>query len=510
MNTHARYGRERVRKGVVHFLFGKGLSALTGVVILLLLVRELSVPEFAVYSVLLGFVEILSALAGLGLAHTVQRYVPELYAQHANRAFRGLVISTFCVRLAALSLAVGIAHAYAPYLAAFFNAAGWVAIFQIYLGVVWLRATNQFLFQLLESTLHQKMGQGAFVLSSFIRLVMLLWVVSFHALTLKNLILIELATELVCLLLLASGVIRVLGAAAPQPGEESFAAWWSRNAKRLIRFSVMSYLQHLAILPGTSSVSRIVAGGYLAAVSTAAFGLAQSVAEMVRRYMPAQFFAGLLRPVLVARFTESAEFSRVDHVLDIVFRVNFMLIGWLGVVVLAAGEDGLGFVTGGQYGHEAGRLILLMLVVLVMETQRSLLDLALQVVEHYEILIFSNLLLSSSVIMAIALTGYIGAYAIPLASLTGLVVSNLLIKWYLRKLGYSYSSNIVGRAALVFIVGGGVAFALAQVLVWWLSGLIAALIYPVLGYLLGVFHRDEIAQFRQLLAKPRGQVTVAA
>src|SRR3569833_3049005 len=175
MSAHARYGRERVRKGVVHFLFGKGLSALTGVVILLLLVRELSVPEFAVYSVLLGFVEILSALAGLGLAHTVQRYAPELYAQHANRAFRGLVISTFWMRLAALSLAVGIAYAYAPYLAAFFNAAGWVAIFQSYLGVVCLRATSQFLFQLLESTLHQKLGQGAFVVSSFIRLVMLLW-----------------------------------------------------------------------------------------------------------------------------------------------------------------------------------------------------------------------------------------------------------------------------------------------------------------------------------------------
>lgn len=504
-----RYSEERIRRGGVNFLLGKCLSALTGVAILPLLVHELTVPEFAVYSVLLGLVEVFTAVSGLGLVHTVQRYVPELYALHINRVFRGLMGFAVGIMLLVLSLTVSIAYVHAPYLARLFNAEHWTGIFQLYLGVIWLRVTTRFLFQLLESTLHQKMGQGAFAVSSFLQLTLLLCWVFFDELTLERVILTEFSTELVTLLILVAGVARVLGAAKPQPGEISFRLWWAGNVRRLTHFSLMAYLQHLAILPGTSSFNRLIAGGYLTVVSTAAFGLAQSVAEMVRRYMPAQFFAGLMRPVLVARYTESADFSRVNHVLDIVFRVNFLMIGWLGVMVLAVGTGGLNFLAGGQYDREAGILILLMLVVLVTETQRHLLDLALQVVEHYGILIFGNLLLSSSVIMAIVLISHIGVYAIPLASLTGLTASNLLVGWYLRKKGHAYSSSHMGRTALLVLAGGGVACALEQATAWWLSGLIAALVYPLLAYIFGVFHRDEVLQLRHLLVKPRSRKNTA-
>lgn len=48
----SRYGSERIGRGLMHFVLGKGVSAVAGVSAMLLVVRELSVESFAAYSVL--------------------------------------------------------------------------------------------------------------------------------------------------------------------------------------------------------------------------------------------------------------------------------------------------------------------------------------------------------------------------------------------------------------------------------------------------------------------------
>lgn len=101
-NLSTRYGDKRIKRGLMHFFLGKGVSAIAGLVAMLLVVRSLSIADFARYSVLVALVELFTAISGLGLVQVLLRYVPELYATFKTRALQKLFKYSFALRSAAL------------------------------------------------------------------------------------------------------------------------------------------------------------------------------------------------------------------------------------------------------------------------------------------------------------------------------------------------------------------------------------------------------------------------
>ena len=99
------YGAKRIRQGLRHLFLGKALTSIAGVGTMLLLVRELSLPDFAAYSILFGLVELVSAITGMGLIHVLTRYVPEAHASHRHGVTRRLVLTLTFTRFAILIVA---------------------------------------------------------------------------------------------------------------------------------------------------------------------------------------------------------------------------------------------------------------------------------------------------------------------------------------------------------------------------------------------------------------------
>ncbi|MEQ1558607.1 MAG: hypothetical protein ABL933_06645 [Methyloglobulus sp.] len=61
-----RYGSERIKRGLTHFMLGKGVSAVAGLGATLLVIRALPIESYAAYSVLIALVDVLETVAGLG------------------------------------------------------------------------------------------------------------------------------------------------------------------------------------------------------------------------------------------------------------------------------------------------------------------------------------------------------------------------------------------------------------------------------------------------------------
>lgn len=496
-----RYGADRVRSGIKYFIAGKVISSIAGFAGLVLVVRGLSVEAFADYSILIALVELLSALSGFGVLHALLRFVPELYGAHYQRALSRLVWGAIGFRTGLLFFLVLVAYGLTGQVAGPIGLSGAEAAYSAFLVVVLIRATAHLVSQVLESTLHQSYAQGGFTVAAVTRLAGLVYLGATGSLNLVNVIWVEALSEALGLAVMLVGVFRVIRIGGVDPAPEDDDRWLSANFRRVVRFGLSAYLQHLLILPYGGHTNRLIGGHLLASHPMAAFGFAQSLYEYGKRYLPAQLLIGLIRPVVLDRFVRTRDFVAANRTMTTVFKFNALLIGPALVYLPVAGVETLLLVSDGKYGPRAAPMLFVMALMLLLETVRMQLEVLVQAVERYDNLVPANLLLSLSVVPAVALLPVLGPIAFPLSNTLGLLVSNHWVIRMLRKQDYHYSYD---RATL-FRVAGIVLFGMAcgwvvkmTTGVWWLGG-IAALMGYVIAFL--VRGKEDIKQFRQVFAK---------
>jgi O-antigen/teichoic acid export membrane protein len=481
-----RYGHERIRRGLVNFVLGKGVSAAAGMIAMLLVIRALSVTSFAAYSVLIALVEILTAVSGLGLAHALLRYVPELYAKHFQVSLRRFVYGSVGLRTAVLLMAAAYAYLFADQLAPHIGLGQVINVFQVFLLVVLLRSSAQFLSQILESTLHQGNAQAAFSINQVTRLVGMFVLLSRGDVQLAHVIWVEVIGEAIGLVVMMYGVTQVVRVDSTSDQSDD-GSWLSSQWKQIAKFALAGYLQHLAITPYGGNTNRLVGGSMLNAGAMASYGFAQSLYEYLKRYMPAQLLVGLIRPVVVARYCERRDFSVAANMCERVLQINILLIVWALALLAVGGGDVLAIVSAGKYGSSAVVILSMLIFVLLLETQRQQLELLVQTVERYHFLISSNLLLSSSVILASVLLPWLGAVAFPAANAIGLIIGNAWVQHQMRAAGFYFRHDWFStlRIAALFACAVLIGEATKTLgLPWYGSMFVTFVVYGGLGYLL--------------------------
>jgi O-antigen/teichoic acid export membrane protein len=496
-----RYGRERIRRSLIHFLLGKGISSISGLVALLLVVRSLSVAEFATYSVLVAFVEIFTALTGVGFTHIVLRYVPELYALHLNRSLTRLVFWALLLRSFVLLVAIAATYLAAGHITAWFGLVGWDTAFKAYLLVAGLRITANFSFQILESMLHQGLAQLAFTLTAVSKLVLLGFSIQQNSLNLLQLITIETVAEAVGLTVLLFALVKSVRQSVTTTIAIEDANWLRDNLGRITKFGAAGYGQHLATMLYGGSPNRLLVGHLFDAPVVAAFGFAQSIIDFIRRYLPGQLLAGMVRPVLLARYASNKDYQDISKTVNLVFKTDFSLVG-MGIVFFGvSGETIVSLMSKGKYGGLASELILAMLVLLILEALRPLVELSLQALERNRVLLFTNALLSSSILLAFPLSGISGVFAVIWANLIGMFINLGLLLTYLKRmdcelrLDWRAFARLIAGILLGVILGRGLLFAGLD---WKVASGTAIIAYLVLLFISNIFAATEIQALRGL------------
>lgn len=451
---NARYGRERVTRGLTHFFVGKSVSALGGFFAMVLVVRGLTVADFASYSVLLALVEVFTAICGFGLSHVILRYVPELYVSYRSHALRTVVVRATALRSLGLFAALGLAWVASGLVASWIGLEGETLAFEAFLVVVAFRSTNQHLSLVLESTLHQGIAQAAFSLIALGRCLGMLWLLHEGTANLITVIWLEAVCELLAMLFMLGGIAWNLGRPTHRDCPEDDENWFQENRPRLIRFARSAYLQHLATLPFGGNTNRLVGGALFDDLLMARFGFAQSLYEYAKRYLPTQLLVGMIRPIVVSRYSTTRNFSAAAELCEQSFQMNLVLIAAMLALLVVCGKEVMMIVSGGKYGA-AGisvTVLAILLVLLAFETQRLVLEVLAQMVDHYEILIPSNIFLSASVLGGIVAFPWLGALGFPLANLLALLFANAWVIYRLRGLGYRYRHDWRGSLQSLLIL----------------------------------------------------------
>jgi len=328
-----------------------------------------------------------------------------------------------------------------------------VEVFKVFLLVVVFRTTSHFISQILESTLHQGISQFAFAVTSVFRLVGMFYLMQLDNAGLLEVIWVEVIADALGMLVMIGGVVNVIWRTAQdQASPADDDAWVMKNLRQIANLAVSGYVQHIIGMPFGSNANRLVGGHLFSNPVMANFGFAQSLYEYIKRYLPAQLLVGLIRPVVVARFSEKRDFLAAAATCERVVLLNMAIIFGIFSALAVGGRELLIWVSAGKYGLDALWVLIALLAVLALETHRLILEMLVQTVERYAILIPSNALLSLSILPAILFFPYLGAVGFPLINAVALICSNLWVKRQLAAEGYVIANKWLASIQLFYLM----------------------------------------------------------
>lgn len=441
------YDFAAVSRSLRHFLLGKSFAVVSAFAVLFLLARVLEPAAYAVYISLQALVVLIGRVSGFGVQKVMLRYLPELRATDNNAGAYRLLWQGTILRAALVGLMLLLAWWFLPSLGRAFGLEEWLWLVPWYLLLGFMRLMNQWTAAMLESFLWQREAQYSIAVGSVLKLTGVLIVGS--QLDLQAVVVIEFVSELVVLLLLAYGWMHRWQS---DPGRSDGSGdWWRENRRRALRFGFWGFLQNQSGLFYGSAPNRLVAAHYLPAPEVALFGLADNLINLVRRFMPTQLFIGLIRPVMVAKYSASQDFSQAAWIANLAYRLNLAILV-LGIALLVTfGEPLFDWLTGGKY-PAAAWLVAGLLVVMATEGMRTMVELMAQAVERNQVLFVSNLVQSASLLLAIPLVLTIGLWGLVVANLVGTVLANMVVVSRLRRHGHVFHLNL-RKAGIIFVYG---------------------------------------------------------
>lgn len=361
------YSLARARRSLAHFGAGKLLSAILGFVALLLAVRVMPTEQYGQFVALLAMLEIFYLLSGFGLATAVQRYVADYRIRASQRRFRQFVLSLLGLR-ALSALAGGVAVA--VWMNDIFEVLGMegarvapVALFLLLCVGTILRFTDE----LLPALLLQGQAQVSLLMRNLLKGG--LFFVTFYrgdVVLLEHAVWIEVASASLGLLLVAVTFLRYL-ARHQADGNDAYRP--SRMWSVCWRF----YLVQLIGQVYGANALKLLVMRLLGPEATGALGFAQSIVDMIRRYLPAHLLAGWVRPLMVSRYVASGDSQDIAQIAWMIFKINLIGIVPLAAIFALVGNEAGALASSGKF-PAAGPLFFWLSLLLVLETAHILIS----------------------------------------------------------------------------------------------------------------------------------------
>ena len=494
------YDGSRIRRSLVHFLTGKAFTAVSTVLVLLLLARALPKEDYATLIVFESLVALTGMAASFGINQTLLRYVPELRSANNSLALYRLIRNALLSRAWVFGLAVVGLAAAGPWLGGWLGFGRWSMLFPWFLLAGWAGLMWFLLAQVMESLMWQKTVQYTIAATAALRLGLLGASYLRGEADLVRVVVIEIICQSLTLGLLMLGLWH--NRRRDPLRHEGSLAWFGENRARISRYALSGYGFSLSTLLYGSQPNRAIAARFLPAQAMGDYGFADSLTNLFRRFLPSALLIGFIRPLYFARYAETGQLNYLERMANLIFRVNLIFLSGVVLVLLFFGGPVLDVLTDGKYGGTI-YLVTAMLGVLALESLRLQHALLCQTLERNGLLIYSNLILSGSLLASLPLLPVIGAWAIVLANLVGNVLAMAFIRIRLAPGGQAFrlDAPLILRALLSVGLAAALGYQIQHAGSLMLGGVAAMVAWLLLVGLLRPFSAEELTQVRGLLRR---------
>lgn len=436
----------RVKDAILHFLTGKTFSALAGFLTTILFARELVPAAYAAYAVMLGLSEITGMTSSLALHITAQRFIPELRVREQSMLLVRLISGILTVRILALAIAVWVLFLISPWVAQVFSLTDWIQELRLWALAVLSMVSFHFISILLEALLLQRIVKWLWMTVSALRLTLVLTaIIVGEALSLKQVVWIEVAAYGAGSIFSAISLVIWLRDSLHKEeiGDKNPNLWL-----RILNFSLLNYLRELMFLFSGHASNRLVVAKFLIPSQIATFGFAQSLSNIVKRYMPSFLLSNMINPVLMARFSEDNDHLELNRMANLIFKLNCFFLApiliWIGLM----GNHITDLLSKGKY-PDAGWILLVLIGLLFVGNHSSILEVHLRAAEKNRSLFISSFISALFLIPAVLLVAWLGIAGLLLSRFFGVLFRDAFLVITLRRKGFPYSLDISGLFRLV-------------------------------------------------------------
>lgn len=496
------YSTPRIRQNLRYFVTGRVLGALGTFAATVLVVRHLSVADYGVFTTAVGSSIVFGLTFGLGIERLIPRYLSDLRSKGDMRGVALLSWAFLLARVALLLPAFLLVHA------------SWDLIsdamrIQLDARVYWglIAYIGAFLIgkqssDTLQAILCHREAAFAFVADALVRVAILVFFVWGEGMSLEVALWAYVAGAISGALISLVGMFRHFADV-----HDTTTASEKISSAAIFRYGWHAYLHNLGGILLTPQALRIFCATLLGAVGVAALGFAQSMTEFVRRYLPVNFLISMIEPIFISRYRETGDFKTLEAFTSIIFKINLFFLAPLASWLAFSGHDALDLMTGGKYLDQLWLLIGLLLL-LALESHRTLIHLVIMAVDETWLLVMSQFW---PLAMLAILLGLVVLYGLPgfLCGLGGIAVFiNTYLVLQLRRKGYPYRLDWrnIARICMNAAVAGGAGAIVSTQLGGWIGSLLAAMTVAVVFLGIGFFWRTfsvaEKKQIDRLIGRP--------
>lgn len=452
------FSKERIRRALLFFVSGKAASGLLGVLWLAALIRTCDQQSLGVYLAFLSLFEVTQLLSSFGLYSFVQRYLPQSYVATSRAEFSRTLIILLLSRgtgLCAASIVVLLLWqpicAWQGWPAGLLNA--WVAV-----GFIVLEGAVRYLDSVFESLVHQGFSQLISVLRNILRLTWLLLLSGLGAtVNVESILLLELSLAGLFLLVGLFTLYQIVSTTAPH---ESGSA--KPQLHRAISYSIHTYAALAAGQVCSVDAMRLMVGHFCGPNVVALYGLAQAVADIVRRYMPMQLLQGFVRSVIIAKLVQHGDSSKAVSQAALLHKLNFLFLSVAAGMTAVVGDQVLLLLAQKTAYKEATPYLVGFMLLVVAQALRILLAMIATIKEDGRSILVATIVSCSGLLIAAMLIPTIG----PWGGIIGLLLSECAYILVLRsRLSINFRDILGnGRGYIVITLACFSATALARIL----------------------------------------------
>ncbi len=369
MTKERHYSSTKIRDASSHFVIGRIVTGLLAMGWLVVLIRYMPAPEYGTYVACLAIFEVTNNLSGMGIGESIQRFLPELRVRGNSLEFGNFLLRSLKFRfLSAVLFGAALFAAFdtVTRLAGVSPPPGLALVFSVFfLAESLLRFFND---QLLGALLAQKTAQRIQTVKNFTRLAAVSALVGLsQPLALDTVFAFE-VTSAVCAMLFAFPEVRQIRRESRMAGNSAQAAA-SLDSRAVLRYGTFAYLSLCTYQIYGSDTLKLIVSRLLGSVEIAAYGMAAALADTLRRYLPLFLLSGIIRPSLVARWTENRDPAQLNHLCNLAFKINLFFLAPVIAFMAVAGDQFGDWLSAGKY-TSAGLLLTLMTALIATQSLR--------------------------------------------------------------------------------------------------------------------------------------------
>ena len=338
-------------------LIARPLSAVGGLLVLILLSRKLSTDEYGIYFALWASAEILMLASNVGLLYAVYRYVNADERMDGKIIPRGPVWSLVGWRSLSL-LTVSVSLLFFPSLLHSFSSDSALSLSLIPLlaVVVFCEGLARFIEAIFDSMLCQSRSQFTLISRTWLRVVGISYFVLHGAINIRQVLEIEVVVTFIGA---AIAGILLLDTYRWAQGIVDDHVSEPVSFRRMIQFALPVFAADLLGLVYGPDALKLALASVAGSSMLAVFGFSYALTAVVQRYMPVILFVGIFRPVFVATSKKPNGTELLSHLVGTIIKINWLMILPILTFLYFSGTPILSILSHGNYAH-AGLIILIL------------------------------------------------------------------------------------------------------------------------------------------------------